>query len=140
MPAITRCMIKTSLAYFLLALLIGLFQALSALLPTAGWLQVLRGVEPTRIHILVIGWITMLIFGVAYWMFPKYSREKPRGTAGLGWASYGLLNAGLILRIISESAARPGTILGWLLVVSALLLWLAGAAFFVNTWPRIKEK
>ena len=47
---------------------------------------------------------------------------------------------GLILRVIGESAAQPGTTFGSLLVVSALLQWLAGLAFLLNTWPRAKEK
>jgi hypothetical protein len=73
-------------------------------------------------------------------MFPKYSREKPRGHEWLGWSTYGLLNSGLILRVIGETIAQPGTVLGWLLVGSALLQWLAALTFFLNTWTRIKEK
>ncbi len=137
MPTITRWMLKTSLVYLLLAFVVGLLQALSAL--GVDW-PVLRQLEPVRIHLLVVGWITLLIFGVALWMFPKYSKEQPRGPLWLSWAAYGLLNAGLILRVIGESAGQPGTFFGWLLVVSALLQWLAGLAFILNVWPRVKEK
>ena len=138
MPTLTRWMIKTSLLYLVLALLVGIFQgaapALSATLPF------LRSLEPVRVHLFVVGWITLLIFGVVFWMFPKYSREKPRGHEWLGWAAYALVNVGLILRVFGESAAQPGTIFGSLLVVSAILQWFGGLAFFLNTWPRIKEK
>jgi hypothetical protein len=140
MPLVTRWMLKTSLIYFLLALIVGLLQSAAPLFPGSSVMAVFRQIEPARIHLLVVGWITLLIFGVAFWMFPKYSQHKPRGHAGLEWASYAMLNIGLILRVIGESAAQPGTIFGWMLVVSALLLWLAGLAFFINTWPRIKEK
>jgi hypothetical protein len=131
-------MIKTALVYLLLALLVGLAQAAGSLMPVAP--PFLRQIEPVRVHLLIVGWASLLIFGVIFWMFPKYSRERPRGHEWLGWAAYGLLNAGLILRVAGESAAQPGTIWGSLLVASALLQWLAALAFFLNTWPRVKEK
>ncbi len=140
MPTITRWILKTSLVYFLLALIVGLLQSTAPLFPENTLMDVFRSIEPVRIHLLVVGWITQLIFGVAIWMFPKYTREKPRGSASLGWASYVLLNFGLVLRAIGESAAQPGTIFGWMLVVSSGCLWLAGLAFLLITWPRIKEK
>lgn len=138
MPSLTRWMIKTSLLYLLLALLVGILQGIAPSLSKE--LFFLRSLEPVRVHLLVVGWITLLIFGVVYWMFPKYSREKPRGHEWLGWTTYGLLNAGLTLRVIGESATQMGMIFGGLLVASAVLQWLAGLAFVINTWPRVKEK
>ena len=137
MPAITRWYIKTSLVYFILALIAGLFLAAQNL-----WKSFLPliGLFPAYIHLLVEGWITMLIIGVAIWMFPKYSREQPRGNVRLGWASYILLNAGLVLRVISEPVVSPAAVWGILLIVAALLQWLGGMAFVFNTWSRVKEK
>ena len=140
MPPITRWMLKTSLVYFLLALVIGLLQAIAPWFSNRSLAGFFNALDPVRIHVLVIGWISLLIFGVAIWMFPKYSQQLPRGHLWLGWAAYGLLNGGLVLRIIGESANRPGTIFGWMLVAAALLLWLAGVAFVISAWPRIKEK
>jgi hypothetical protein len=90
----------------------------------------------------MVGWITQLIFGVAFWMFPTYSREQPRGHAGVAWAVYWLLNVGLVLRVVGEpvNVLQPGSVWGWLLPISATLQWLAGAAFVVNTWPRVRER
>jgi hypothetical protein len=140
MPLITRWMLKTSLVYFMLALAVGLLQSTRTVWMDIDLLGSLRQLEPVRIHLFVVGWITLLIFGVAHWMFPKYSQERPRGYASLAWASYTLLNIGLILRVIGETAAQPGTIYGWMLVASALFQWLAGLAFVLNTWPRLKVK
>jgi len=97
---------------------------------------------PISIHLLAEGWITLLIMGVVFWMFPKYSRERPRGSELLGWLNYGLINAGLLLRIISEtaSAQQPFTVWGWMLVLSAAIQWAGGMAFVLNTWGRVKEK
>ncbi len=135
MPPITRWMLKTSLLYLLAALLVGLLQAVQPLLPE-GTLAFLRHSEPARVHMFVVGWLTLLIFGVVYWMFPKFNQDSPRGYAWLGWAAYWLLNLGLLLRIFFEGSPRFGA----LLMISAILQWLGALAFCVNTWPRIKEK
>jgi hypothetical protein len=80
--------------------------------------------------------------GVGYWMFPKQSKEKPRGSEGLGWIVLILLNIGLVLRAIGEPAVVlfPQGGLGWMLVVASLCLLLAAWGFIFNTWGRIKER
>jgi hypothetical protein len=42
--------------------------------------------------------------GIVFWMFPKWSRERPRGSEGLAVVTYALLNLGLLLRVIGEPA------------------------------------
>lgn len=141
MPPLTRLYIKTSLVYLLAALGVALVPALQSwgLLPT--WTAALT---PVYFHLFLVGWITQLIIGVAHWMFPKYSREQPRGAEPLLWATYGCLNAGLLLRVVAEPAwgmaAQPGGLWGWLLVLAATLQWIGGLTFVINTWPRVKEK
>ncbi len=130
-------MIKTSLVYLVLALLTGVALGLGSAL-SVNWLP--PGLTPVYFHLYMVGWVTMLIFGVVYWMFPKYSLERPRGSTRLGWWVYGLLNVGLALRVLGESLAQPGNGWGWALVVSAALQWLAGTGFVLNTWQRVKEK
>ena len=139
MPPLTRWFVKTSLVHLIIALLVGMAMALQKLLPMPAELAAMGAVY---VHLFVIGWVSQLIFGVAYWMFPKYSRSKPRGSESLGWATYSLLNSGLILRAISEPlvALRPETGLGWLLALAALCQWLAGLTFVLNTWGRVKER
>ena len=97
---------------------------------------------PVYIHLLTVGWLTQLIMGVIYWMFPKYSKDQPRGSADLGWAVFGLLNVGLILRAVGEpiNALRPDLNLGWILAFSAIFQLIAGWLFIVNTWGRVKER
>jgi hypothetical protein len=132
MPLLTRTFIKTAIVYFCLALLLGILMTVRA--PS--------GMFPVYIHLLVFGWLTQLIFGVIYWMFPKYSRQTPRGHESLAWITYGALNLGLVLRAIAEPlhAAQVSQLSGWLLVLSAILQWLSGLTFVANTWPRVKEK
>lgn len=139
MPPLARWFIRTALIYLIATLLVGvtlMLRPLTALPAAAGALQ------PVYFHLLMVGWVTQLIFGMALWMFPKYSAEQPRGSERLGWATYGLLNAGLVLRAIGEPlvAVKPGGGAGWLLAASATLQLLAGWAFVANTWGRVKER
>jgi len=138
MPPLTRWFIKASLVFFVLALITGVAQALRGSIS----LPLLNFLGPVYFHLFMLGWVAQLIFGVVFWMFPKYSMQKPRGNEMLGWATFWLLNSGLILRVIGEplNALTPGTAIGWILVASAILQWLAGLAFFANTWSRVKEK
>jgi uncharacterized membrane protein YtjA (UPF0391 family) len=137
MPRLTRWMVKTSLVYLVLALLLGLLPP-AASLGGIAWTP--PGLTPVYFHLFLVGWVTLLIFGIVFWMFPKYSLEKPRGREPLGWAVYVLLNTGLLLRVIGEGFGLTAPSWGWILVLSAVLQWLAGLIFVINTWPRVKEK
>lgn len=73
-------------------------------------------------------------------MFPRQSPEAPRGSERLGWASYWMLNGGLLLRVIGEPARALGARTDSLLLAAALQQLAAGWAFVANTWPRVKER
>ena len=138
MPPLTRWFVKSSFIYLVLALIAGLLLIIQS---TFKW-TVPAGIFPVYIHLFVLGWLTQLIFGVVYWMFPKYSKEKPRGSEMLGWWTYALLNLGLLLRVIAEpiQAVHPYPLSGWTLVAAAVIQFLAGLTFVINSWGRVKEK
>lgn len=135
MPKLTRWFLKAALVYLILALCSGILLVFPERAPIAG-------VFPVYIHTLVFGWLTQLVFGVALWMFPKYSAARPRGHEWLGWATWILLNLGLILRMIFEPLQNVASspLAGWMLVSAAILQWLSGIAFVANTWARVREK
>jgi hypothetical protein len=139
MPTLTRLYVKTSLLYLVAALLFALLLALGQAIALP---PLLRSAGPVYFHLFLLGWVTQLIMGIVFWMFPKYSREYPRGSVRLALATYVLLNTGLLLRVVGEPARAvdPAPLWGWLLVASGLLQWLAGAGFVANTWGRVKER
>lgn len=139
MPLLTRWFIKASFLYLVAALLIGALVVARAPLDLLAGLAALA---PVYFHLFMVGWVSQLIFGVVYWMFPRYSRERPRGSERLAWAVFVLLNLGLLLRAVAEplNALRPAPAWGWLVALSAVLQWLAGLAFAANSWPRVKER
>jgi hypothetical protein len=130
-PLLSRWFIRTGLVYLLVSLTVGLAQALIPSGMTIAW--------PTYLHLLVLGWLTQLIFGVAYWMFPRYQSRWGPWFERMGWICYGCLNSGLLLRVMAE----PGPESSWqaqLFVMSALLQLIAGWVFVVITWPRVRGR
>ncbi|MGH7499440.1 MAG: hypothetical protein ACREL3_11400, partial [Gemmatimonadales bacterium] len=98
MPRLTRWLIRAAMLYLVAALALGIIMQS----PFAAQSPLTRAIWPAYLHLLVVGWLTQLIFGVAYWMFPRYSAEQPRGSERLGWAALVLLNVGLVLRAVAE--------------------------------------
>lgn len=137
MPTLTRWFIKSAVAYLIAALLLALVLALNAVVTLPRFVSLLT---PAYFHLFLVGWVTQMIFGVIYWMFPIITRAQPRGSAPLGWASYILLNVGLLLRVVGEPLVFGRPSVGWLLVVAALLQWLAAVFFVFIAWPRVKGK
>lgn len=139
MPTLSRWFIKAGLVYFVLGLSLA---ALVVAQPVLTLPPQLAAFRPVYLHLLMVGWITQLIMGVAYWMFPKYSKVNPRGSERLGWLVFIALNLGLILRALGEplTILQPEWSVGWLLVVSAVCQLVAGWVFIANTWGRVKER
>lgn len=139
MPPLTRWFIKAAFLYLVAALLLGFLLALRPVVALPLWLT---GVGPVYFHLFLVGWLTQLIFGTIFWLFPPADPPRPQLEAWLGWASLVLLNAGLLLRVAGEPAValRPGSGWGWLLVASGILQWLGGLAYVVLVWPRARER
>jgi hypothetical protein len=134
MPTITRWFVKASLISLVLGLVTGVWQQVPGMSAT--------GVFPVYLHLLTFGWLTQLIFGIALWMFPVYSKAQPRGPEWLGWGIFAALNAGLLLRVVFEplQGISPSNFGGWALVTAAVLQWLAGVGYVVNVWTRVRGK
>ncbi len=134
-----RVFIRTALGWLVVAALVGALLLINQGVVVNPYLATL---QPVFYHLLMVGWATQLICGVALWMFPAYTREQPHGDERLGWLVYGGLNAGLALRMVAEPLlailALPW--LGWLLALSALLQAAAIWVFVWLIWPRVKVR
>jgi hypothetical protein len=133
MPTEARWLIKTALVYLALGLGLGVVRAgqSAGLLggdPAALWLP--------QLHLLTVGWLTQLIFGVAFWLFPRPTPD-PWGPPVV-WSAYGLLNLGLLLRLGSEPALFPEAVRAWGLLGAAGLQWGASLLLVAYFWRRVR--
>lgn len=93
----------------------------------------------THIHLGVIGFFLSMVMGVAYWMMPRPGGLRQEG---LEAATFYLLNAGLVLRTLTEPWWRyTGNALPHgLSVLSGLLLFAAILTFTYAMQARVKTK
>jgi len=134
MPRIARTFIKTGLICFLAALLIGVGREFESLnLPV---------LLPLFWHLLMVGWITQIIFGVSMWMFPGRTKEEGFTAQKWGWLTYIMLNTGLLLRIIAEPQLSYSSFGLWpnLVFLSAVLQFSAAITYAIEMWPRVMSK
>lgn len=135
MPTVSRWLIKTALLYLALGLGVGVVRAGQG----AGWLPgSAAALWLPQLHFLTVGWITQLIFGVAYWLFPQ-SREDDWGRP-IMWTAYATLNLGLLLRLLSEPTLLPRDVRSWGVVTSAGLQWGASLLLVGYFWRRVRTK
>lgn len=150
MPATSRVFVKASVIYLCLGALLG------ALMFVNRWLTIdprLWALRDSHITMLVVGWLTQLIVGVAWWLFPPRKiglvpgRPRPvrrgqaqRGSEPLFWATFVFLNAGVLLTSAGEPlAAWTGAQVFHSVADASDLLFLAAAVTFVaNMWQRVR--
>jgi hypothetical protein len=139
MPKLTRYFIKSGLVNFVLALILAVILQCA---PLMDWPAFIVYLNPVYFHLFMVGWITQMIMGVSLWMFPPFSKDHPRGSEVLGWASFICLNSGLLIRVISEPMIFTEPTSGWsyVLVASGVLQWFAGLFYVSNIWIRVRGK
>lgn len=129
MPLLTRLLIRVALGWLVVGLVVGL---LGGIWPDTSWVA---GSWPVALHLLTLGWLTQLVAGVAFWMFPRVGRAVPT-TDWRGWGVFGLLNLGLVLRVVAEPTRLPGP---WL-PLAALMQLGAMVLLAWSLWPRLRGR
>jgi hypothetical protein len=140
MPPLARTFVKVAFVYFIVAFLLGALVILERWLGFSRWL---RTVHLGQVHLLMVGWITQLAIGIAYWMFPRFLKQQnphPRGSDSLAWFVLIALNVGLVLRLVIEPfylmGGRPW--LAAVMVLSGILQALAAVGFGLLIWGRVR--
>lgn len=130
-----RLMLKTSLAYFTIGTLLGLTMYLGYHFPPLSPLLRLR---TTHAHLILVGGIIQLIMGVALWMFPRRENPPAFTPESDGLRLYFLLNAGTLLRALSEPFLASHPAVFWTAFAGASLQSLAILYFLFLIWARIR--
>jgi len=124
--------IKAGMAYLLLGALLGTLLAVPV---TRDLLHEARGAQwrLAHTHLNLLGFVVMVIFGVAYHILPRFAGKPLHSEA---WASAHFWIASL---------ATAGMIIGFLAPAAAVLLWTGGVAQLagivlgvVNLWLTIR--
>lgn len=136
MPLATRLFIKSGILY----LIAGIILSLISEIPDLGLSPLLL---PVYWHMIVVGWITQIIMGVSYWMFPRATKGKRNTNSKIILASFITLNAGLLLRFIAEPfipLISNNELIFWSIVISSILQLTAIILYIMEIWPRVRGK
>ena len=137
MHSLVRRYLKTGIAFLALGLGLG------------AWMMVERELLqrfPSRYlvsahtHAILVGFVMMMILGVALWLFPRPAKEDARYTPALAEAAYWLVTVGTGTRVAGE-LARPftGALVIRIATFAAGLLQVIGLGlFFYTMWSRIR--
>ena len=136
MPPLIRRYIKTSFMFLLAGLLLGAYvtvgQAMSAYPP--------RLVITAHVHLLLVGFMLLIVMGVATWMFPRPARDDRRYRPELAETVYWVMTLSTVVRAGAElSAALFAMPSLRLLIAAGGLGQVVGAGLFVlNMWWRVR--
>jgi cbb3-type cytochrome oxidase subunit 1 len=137
MPPLIRRYIKTSFAFLIAGVLLGTYVSIG---------QYLVGTYPPRllitahVHLLLVGFMLMIVMGVATWMFPRPARDDLHYRPELAEGVYWLMTGATCVRALAEMFAayvdstvlRAAVALGGLGQTGGVLL------FVVNMWSRVR--
>jgi heme/copper-type cytochrome/quinol oxidase subunit 1 len=130
MPRHSVWALRFALGEFLLGVTIGALLLIQKAWP---FFPAIWALLPAHIELLLFGWLLHLVFGVAYWIFPRLRIAPKRGPEWLAWLALWSLNAGLLCVAVAPlwpSAPLPALGRG--------LEALAVLALVVAIWPRVK--
>ena len=137
MPPLIRRYIKTSFAFLITGVLLGSYVSVS---------QFLLGISPPRLlvtahlHLLLVGFMLMVVMGVATWMFPRPARDDLRYRPELAEAVYWLMTVATIIRALGEMLASDAgsTALRVMIALGGVGQAVGVLLFVVNMWTRVR--
>src|SRR3990167_7601395 len=94
MPRLTIWIVRAALLYF------GVGFTLCALILFHKGIPYWAGawkLLPMHFEFLFLGWTAQLVFGVEFWILPRFKYPPVRGNERLAWSAFILLNSGVLL-------------------------------------------
>jgi hypothetical protein len=138
MDPLVRRYLKTGIAFLAVGLVLGLVmiarRELQGVYPSTYWIS-------AHTHGILVGFVMMMIQGVALWMFPRPDKADVRYRPALAELAYWLVAGSSAVRLGAE-LLRPtvDTPAVRLAIVAAGAGQVGGVlVFFGNMWPRIRS-
>ena len=137
MHSLVRRYLKTGIGFLTLGIAVGLWMMIEREL-----LQRFPSsyVVSAHTHAILVGFVMMMILGVALWLFPRPSKDDTRYSPRAAEVAYWLVGGGTLLRVIAE-ISRASTDVTWLrfATLGTGLLQVSGLlVFFYTMWSRIR--
>ncbi|MDO8426350.1 MAG: hypothetical protein Q7T24_02405 [Deltaproteobacteria bacterium] len=127
MSNITVWFIRSAMVYFLLAIILGLYMSVAG--PLYPWMQI-------HVHFNLLGWISMMIYGVGYHILPRFSGKQLWNDKLSYWQLW-LANIGLVGMAIGwwvRNASNDSAVL----LIFSLVETLSIVFFVLNMMLTIK--
>lgn len=137
MHTLVRRFIKTGIAFLFVGLALGVWmigdREIAERFPSP-WLV------SAHTHAILVGFVMMMILGVALWLFPRPEKDDARYDPRLVELSYWLLAGGTTLRIAGEIAHvwTNAAVLRVAVLLAGVAQALGITVFFVTMWSRIR--
>lgn len=135
MTPLVRRYVKTSFVFLVAGLGLGGYLAVA---------EFLVGAYPSRlhvtahVHVLLVGFMLMLVMGVATWMFPRPARDDARYRPGLAEAVYWVMTVATAARALAELLAPVAAGLRPVIALGGLAQLVGAALFVMNMWRRVR--
>lgn len=137
MHTLVRRYLKTAIAFLGIGLALG------------GWMMIERelyGRFPSQYlisahtHAILVGFVMMMILGVALWLFPRPDKSDERYNPRVAEIAYWLLATGTAARIAGELARTNIDVLSlrWAVIVAGTMQIAGIGLFFHTMWSRIR--
>ncbi|MBI5403402.1 MAG: hypothetical protein HY959_08355 [Ignavibacteriae bacterium] len=132
-----RYFVKTSLAFLIIGILSGFFMMISRRIFNLGYGPRMLSAHT---HIVLVGFMLMLIMGIAVWFFPKADKADTRYSPKRIMVVYWLMLSGTVLRFIFEVTDAYITIafLNFVIVAASSLQITAVIIYAYTMWGRIR--
>ena len=129
MDAYVRNMVRSSLVWLGIGVLIGLSMAI--------WPADHLAYKPGHAHANLLGFVSMMIFGVAYHVMPRFS-GRPLHSVRLAMWHVWVANAGLTLQVGGFLARPHARASGTIALIIGGIISATGAFMFIhNIWRTI---
>lgn len=136
MNPLVRRYLRTAIAFLALGLVLGAWMLTAR--EFGGWLP--PRIRSAHTHALLVGFVMLMITGVALWMFPRPRAGDVVFRPGLATLAWWGIAGGTFARVALEVALSANPSVMWRFVlVAAGLLQVAGILLFFGTmWTRIR--
>src|SRR5215510_14732690 len=93
-----------------------------------------------HVHLLLVGFMLMIVMGVATWMFARPARDDARYRPELAEAVYWIMTLTTAARAAAEIAGPYVGVpaLRWVITLGGIGQLAAAAVFVVNMWSRVR--